>query len=468
VNLLEQSFALGGTVTQAGSDIAVTLRGGRLGTSLDARVQLGAVLAVSRVTQQGDAIRAARMPWTLLEVTSAPRDGVVRCRLWRRYQEDNLHEEPAVLGYRCQVLRTVQTQVRLRLLDEDTGQPMAGAAVYVSQPGGKTKAELSTDRNGLAVTAERFSRFALVQVGQGGGARAQLPVELVDERTVVCRLKARPDAEVLAGLEVRRDQWLRRVYEQLRLAGERVPELNLRLGKSLQDAVDHARRSLPRLDAALEQLEQERDQLARLVRDHKPAATLDLAEGDQRLAELKLRREELHQFIGRIEATLKDAQSEGTQALSKLLERARLMEQEANFDQAIELYESVLEARGDQENVKAHLAKLKAAWAVKDPRHAKAREFLVQTWPRLETAALADHLEQAEEALATCREAGDGLTPLRLMQANTAHVARLKEKREALRRQNTEDTPNQLKLIGQLAEGLKRLHAQASEAAAKK
>jgi tetratricopeptide (TPR) repeat protein len=472
--LIEQHFAPGGTVTRADKEIEVTLRAGildensgnRSGNGLTQWIKPGSVLAVSRVVKDGDRERATPMPWTLLEVLRGPEAGKVHCRLWRRYEQDDLREQPGVLGYRCQLVPTGRQPVRLRLLDEDSGAPLDGLQVYVSQPGTKKKVELSTDRNGLAVTPEPFSGFALVQVVAGNKVRAQFPVALVDDRAVVCRLKVQPESETLAGLELRRDQWVRRVYEHLRVATERVPELNLLLSKSLEAADAHARRGIEHLDDALDQLGQERDQLAKQAGKHKQVK-IDLSEGEQRLAELKTRREELQQFIARVEQVMQDAKSEKTQALAKLLEQARLYEQDAEFDQAIALYEKVLEARPDQDNIKAQLQKLRAAWTPKNERHAKARAFLVQTWPRLDVGSLAEQLKQAEEALTVCREAGDRLTPLRLIHTTPVHVAKLKERLETLRRQNTEDSRNQLKAIANVAEGLRRLHAEALKLAGK-
>jgi hypothetical protein len=193
-----------------------------------------------------------------------------------------------------------------------------------------------------------------------------------------------------------------------------------------------------------------------------------LREGEQRLGELRERRAELQRFIARIEEVVKEAQSETTLALTKLLERARLLEQDADFDQAIALYEQVLLAAPEQTKVKAQLDKLKAAWLPKNEKHAQARSFLLQTWPRFDVVELTAQLPMAEKALTVCRDAGDRLTPLKVLQANTAHVAQLKKRLDALRRQDSEDSRNQSKTLAQVAEGLRRLHTQALELAGRK
>ena len=63
-------------------------------------------------------------------------------------------------------------------------------------------------------------------------------------RTVVCRLKTQAGAESAAPIEFRKDQWLRRVLEDLRLASERVADLNDQLSKSLDGALQAARLGL--------------------------------------------------------------------------------------------------------------------------------------------------------------------------------------------------------------------------------
>src|ERR1019366_9028735 len=97
--------------------------------------------------------------------------------------------------------------------------------------------------------------------------------------------------------------------------------------------------------------------------------------------------------------------------LHKLIERAYLLEKEADFEPALRLYEQVVKASPDQAKIKAHLDQLKKAWALQGERHEKARAFLYQTWPTLDIAGLQKNLDRANESLAACRDAGDKLTP---------------------------------------------------------
>ena len=155
-------------------------------------------------------------------------------------------------------------------------------------------------------------------------------------------------------------------------------------------------------------------------------APLDLRDGEAGLQALGKRKDELAQFIGRIETALKDAKSPATLSLAKSLERARLLEGEADFDQAIALYKKVLAASPDQGKVREHLEQLEKAWNTKNAAHAAARGYLVQTWPSLSALELVDNFAKARAALRICRDAGDQLTPLKVMQATPLHAAHLK------------------------------------------
>ena len=69
----------------------------------------------------------------------------------------------------------------------------------------------------MAITREPFAHLALIEVLSGDAVRAQFPVALIEGRTVVARVKIKTDRESLAPLEVRRDAWMRRVYDNVSL-----------------------------------------------------------------------------------------------------------------------------------------------------------------------------------------------------------------------------------------------------------
>ena len=239
--LVLQDFGLVGTVTQAGKEVHLALKGGKLAANLQRWVKPGEVFAISRITREGDWLRGTRVPWALLEVLDTPQGGTCRCRLWHRFQEDDLRDLPGVLGYRCLKITTTPGPVRLQLIDDEQSQPLVGLQVHVFKPASTKAAELTTNQAGLLVTREKYEHFALVHVLSG----AQFPIEITGDRVVTCRLKIQADGEALAPLELRgRVSGRRHSLDDLRLASERVADLNILLSKSMDDTLEAARTGL--------------------------------------------------------------------------------------------------------------------------------------------------------------------------------------------------------------------------------
>jgi tetratricopeptide (TPR) repeat protein len=467
--LVDRDFGLVGTVVEVGKEVKVAIKGGGLGVALDRWIKPGEVFAIARLRQEGETRRAARVPWALLQVLSEPKDGIVRCRFHHRFQGENLAGEPGVIGYRCLKLTTTSGPLRLRLIDKDTFQPLSGLDLQISQSGDFQKAEtLSTKIDGQAQSKEALEHMGVVQVHSGNLVHAQFPVEIVDERTVVVRLKISQGSEAAELLHFRKDLWVRRIYDDLRLASDRFTELNALLAKSLEAVLETARPGFKSMDEELTSLTLERAELERQAKDRKvPLATLDLREGDQRLAELRSRQQDLQKFIGRLEEAVK--QSERNRAVAKLVARAQLLETEADFEQAIKVYEKVVKDYPEQTKIASHLEGLKKAWQPRSEEHVRARKFVYETWPTVETGELKDKLPQARKELDVLKQAGDRLTPQRLLRANERHTDKLRKHLDSLKsRRDSEDTRAAVKAIGQIAEALERLHTEAAALVRKK
>jgi tetratricopeptide (TPR) repeat protein len=461
--LVEDSFAPVGTVTAtkpAGKgvlDVQLTLKGGNLGVPLGRWVKPGEVFAVSQVVSQGERQRPRRMAWALLEVVGFPEKGVCRCRYWRRFLEDDLRDAPGVSGYRALKLATSHEPVRLRVLDDETLLPIDGTQVQVTRPGTKDKEAVTTRRDGLAVTREAFAHFVIVSLPSEG---VRFPLELIEGRTAVCRIKVKGGSETLAALEARCDAWLRRVYDDLSISAERTRELGQRVGQSLPGAAKLAGEGLANLNDELKQLSGEYSELKQLALDHKlSAGRFDLADGKQRLDELYKKRDKLSEFIARVEKAIKEGEENAI--LSQQLERARLLEAEADFEQAIRVYENVVKARPNETKVREHLEQLRKGWALAGEKHQAARVFVYGTWAgTLNTAGLKQNLDAARQALATLKAAGDRLTAEKMRQADVVHTAYLKKERDRLKLNDTPDNRNRAKVLAEVATGLGQLHAE--------
>jgi hypothetical protein len=459
VQLVEQAFGPVGTVTavkgkgDAIEEVQLALKAGALGPL---PVKRGDVFAVSKVVAHSGKPRAVRADWAVLEVLDPPEDGVCRCRYYRRYREDDLRDGPGILGWRALRIATTPGPVRLRVLDEDTAQPL-GQSVEVRRAGSKEKGEqLTPDRDGLAITRQSFTHLAEVRVV---GTPLWLPVPRIDGWTVVCRVKLKEGSEALAGLEYRRDAWVRRVYDNLRVASDGAKDLSRKLSQSLKAAEEQAKEDLKNLDDELTALTQEHGKLKQEMADAKPApAKLDLRAGEQGLAELRQRRDKLNSFVERAGKAIQEGEENA--ALNQLLEQARLLEAKADYKQAIALYEQVVQKRPNQTDIREHLDALKQGWSIKNKDHEKARAFVYDTWPTIEVAALKENLETARKAVETLKAAGDRLTARKMAQANIDHVRKLNEEEERLKKKFSVDNINRRKVIREVAAVLAQLHTE--------
>jgi hypothetical protein len=86
----------------------------------------------------------------------------------------------------------------------------------------------------------------------------------------------------------------------------------------------------------------------------------------------------------------------------------------------------------------------------------------------LDVPELQKNLAKAREELDICREAGDKLTPLRVIQSIADHTANVQKYLSTLKRQTSVDSAPQAKAIAQVIAGLRQLHGEATAAAGKK
>jgi hypothetical protein len=457
--MVSRDFGLVGTGVEKGEHTPkVALHGGGLGVNLDRWVRAGDVFAVSRIRQEGPRRRATRLEWALLQVVDGPADGYCRCRYFHRFNDEALQEELGVV-YRCLHLTTTTAPLRLRLLHTQTAAPFEGLQVNVSATGfGERVTELTSGADGAVVSPDAYKGLAFVEVKNSTETLAQIPVEIVDDRTVVCRVSVKEESEK-ARLQLRGEGWLRRLYEDLRLANSRVAELNGQLQGASEKALDQARAGLKGLTRELADLSAEHDALE--AAGKQVPGALDLSEGEQRLRDLEGQRKQLVEFIASLEANLRE--NEQVRILKTMVQQGQGLENQAEFPKAIALYEQILQERPNETNVRRHLEDLKKRWELKGEDHKKAREFIYTVWPKkMDTATLKENLPKAWEVLRTCQKVGDQLSPVKMLPADLAHAGDLKGRVEQLNRsRDRQDTSEEKKTIKELNEDLRKLHIEA-------
>jgi len=461
--LIDQDFGLTGTLAPVSGDnvdkVEVTLKGGELGIPLDRWLKKGDVMAVSQIVDQAGAGQASfRMPWTLLQVADEPREGKCPCQLFNRFSPP-LPSASGILGYRCLKLGTSRGRLRLRVVSDDKlGTPLNGRFVRINSEGfqGDAQEQLTTNPDGIATSVQPYTNVAFIKVFEGGTALAKIPLEILDDRTITIPVSNNPEAERRGQLYLRRDRWLRRVYDAMDVAVNIVKVLNAIVADDRDKAMDLAKSASKSLESDLRYLGTERDGL--IAEAKQMQATLDLSQGEQRIAELEGQQKQLVHYISQLSGILKDEKDPKIQKWKELAEQGKLMESVADYDKAINLYEQVFAAGGEDPALKAHLDELKRIWTLRDDKHRKAHTFIYETWPEAKDAAqMKSLMSEARRAFETCRGYGDWLRTRKLFKVNIALGSKLARELEALKK-DTEDERKAVETINGVIEDLKKLN----------
>jgi hypothetical protein len=473
--LIDQDFGLAGTLEtdrMEGEKVDVMLKGGALGVPLDRWVKKDQVFAVAQISRGGSQQRALLMPWTLLQVLEAPRDGVCHCRLLHR-MDNPLPRAPSVLGYRCLKLGTTQALVRLRVVANDKlHTPLNGQPVRFSARGSDQEASrdrTSTGPDGLVQSQRSYANVAFVSIYEGASLLARVPVEIVEGLAVTCPVFTGPAAEAKGQLYARRSRWLRQLYDVSLMADTLVQELNAMAGEPSEKRLARAQEGLTALQADMGNLLSERDSLRTEAAGQLPKGTpLLLKEDEEHLQVLQKRRKELENYIAQLQQIITEEQNPKRREWKDMVARADLLERDAEFEKAIELYERVLKEGGDDPRLREKLNTLKQAWGRNSEAHSKARAFIYDIWPRQETAAQMDsRLSEAHKAFQACKEAGDILSPQKLLKTCVEHTARLAKEADGLRPEAREDDRRTAETIIKLTEALKKFNEQVKDYLAK-
>jgi hypothetical protein len=468
--LINQDFGPAGTVEVDrldGDKVDVTLKGGALGVPLDRWLKKDQVFAVSQIYREGPQQRAIRMPWTLLQVLEQPRDAVCHCRLLHR-KENPLPRAASVLGYRCLKLGTTQGLARLRVVAEDKlHPPLNGKPVRFSAHGfdEATVDRTATKPDGLVESHRPYENVAFVRIYEGESLLARVPVEIVDGLTITCPVFVNPAAEAKGQLYARRSRWLKHLYEEASVADTLVQELNAMAGQPSEKRLARAQEGLATLKEEINNLTAERESLRAEAAGQLPAATpLIQKEDEESLQGLQNRRGELEGYIAQLEKIIKEEQNPKRREWKDMVARADLLERDAEFEKAMELYERVLNEAGNDPQLREKLNTLKRSWGRDSEAHKQARAFIYNVWPKQETAAqMKSHLDEALKAFEACKKAGDILSPRKLLKTCVEQSARLAKEAEGLKPEAREDDRRTAKTIIDLTEQLQKFNEQVKQ-----
>jgi hypothetical protein len=472
--LVDRDFGAVGTVTKRidPQTMEVTLKASRLKGDLGHWVKKGEIFAIAAIAiPPGKPAKGFRVEWALLQVSEEPQSGVCTCKLFHRLQNP-MPETGAIRGYRCLKLGTVRGPLRLRLVDDTPAKtPLNGIQIGVSRYDFREGAELerhSTNSDGFVQTEKDYPGVAFVRVLSGSRARIRIPVPILDDRIVECRMANDAKAETFASLEVRKERWMRHLYERIQVLSDLADDLKDLETKSLLAAArDKAVPSLKDLETEMDRLKDEQTELEKSARELGAAGRLDLHEGEQLLHTLQLQREKLGTHVTDLQSALAEQNNPRKQGLQNLLNQATLLEDQAEYGQALAKYDEVftkyadLLAKSDPtktEKLKAHAADLKKAWEPKNDAHRQARGFIYEKWPTFKTSKeMNEHFQEAQAAFQACMAANDRLAPKKLYKETVAHINDVEKELAQLRDAEDEDSQKKTETIAKVAEELKKL-----------
>jgi hypothetical protein len=419
--LVEQDLGLLGTVVSKpdkDGQVSVRLQGGALGGPLDRLVRPGYVFAVAAArapSRPGEAL-----PWALLRVEKAPRDGVCQCRYFTR------HGDPLLPGNLCILLGTVTTPLRIHLsVGDATSLTLEIRRRSFQDVDFTTLQSRSREERLLRTPADvpPFAHVAFVTVRNRKDLPI-IPVALIDSEPVEIALSAEVDRDPL---RFSRENWEQNVRATFLKVDPLLGQLNklTREDKDRSEILRLAQSGLQDLRADLARLSAQRkdllDEAEKLPAESRPS----LAAGEDLLRQVRDVEKQLDQWVDKLIALEKEEPKR--RDWLKRLGQAQVLETQAEIGQALEIYRKILMDDGfDEKGLKERVEKLEALWKPVSEKHRQARQFIYHTWPKLTTPRqLLDHIKQATDALNTCIEAKDRFGSQRFLTFTLAHGASL-------------------------------------------
>jgi hypothetical protein len=468
IGFVDEDFGPVGTVVgfgKADDRVELAMHGGtRAPAALAPLVPTGSVFALSRI--DGSPPHGRPVEAAYLVAMSPPKDGRCECRFVYRFG-DQLGDW-AGGAYKALKLGTGRGPVRLRIEDANR-LPVTGLQVQVMPDGFRSErvVDQGAVRDGGFESAHAFDGIAYVRITSGSRGVAQIPVPILGDRALTCRVNAAPGGEALQRLELDVSILTDRLVDiHKRLVGQHTRLGRLVDAKSHSEGLAEVERGLDRLDGELAALSSELFRLKREVSTIDPVLGPSLEQCDIFVREIRRQRERLLQNRDDFQNAIENEAKQEPQRndFLALLQRAKIQRDDADFDGALKTYEGILNRFGDREEVRKKKDDLEREWRVKSEPHRQARAYVYETWPNVRTIEdVEQKLPKARQALAVCKQVGDRLTPLKLLLIASTPVGIVARAVSEIEKSESDtdrlNLPRLQKLSGELQEFIKEVDA---------
>jgi tetratricopeptide (TPR) repeat protein len=414
--MLEPDFGPTGTVDPAvdtGGFVRVTFRGHSIAPP-DRVTKIGDIYAVGVVTEvrakagSGLPNRLVAKPRdvTLLKLVEPARDGVAKFQVLSGAKFP-FGLPQGIAGVRCMKLPTVESKVRLKVVNTDGSPHPRGSLVQVAatdtdfnaKPGQQESFEF---RDGLYKSGKPFNNVACVQVAIGAAAPRLFPIPVYSDEPVVIQFAVKPEDELRAAFE-RRCMDLR---GKIADTGQAQTALYTELGRLIdtgqfREAFNRAEGGAKQFTASEQQLTQELKGMREEPQSQLETAKAILDVCDTRLVvirealgRLTKSQEELRKTVEKNKDPIK---VEREFREKELANRIQELVQRGDIPEALEAYDKLIILQPANQPLKDQREKLQTEWAPKDDAHRIARKSMKQ-WTDARTQ------EDFKEALAELKK----------------------------------------------------------------
>lgn len=459
--LIERDFGLDGTVEPIlgkANEVKVIVRGGQLGP-IDQFVKVGDVFAVSEVsattrkepeltrTATGKVIASPTGSTTpkiltsklraksLLKVTDVGAEGVLRCEVLGLPFPTG---QSNIAAFRCMKLGTINSILSVRLISKDgnsTNKTAGLVSVRATEKGFDTPDDPKDTlelKDGLFRSGRSISNIACVTVSLGPTLRRRIPIPILSSDTVSLPMEIDPKAEEQATFGQAAVATVSRVSDA-RNAQSACFEATSKLidKRKNTEALARAKGGYLAAQAAITSIEEELKHL------HEISEKLQF--GGKTLKSIEQQVESLKQFNLQLEGYIKTwevvvaRENDPTLAAKEvnsqeLLGRIEILLSRGDVDQALTAYDQLVSGSPENADFKAKREKLKTDWAPKSDAHAKARAYLLKTWPAISSIPdFKDSIQELSKSVEECKKSGDRFTLLRVLVIFSEAVGKLNE-----------------------------------------